>query len=76
MLGGKLGVLWEMCKWHIHDRFQWQMELICANSKRDSGTKFTRHVQNFAYNDPLNRKPIGFAQVNGKQPTVGTLKSH
>ena len=53
----------------------WQMELICANSKRDSGTKFTRHVQNFAYHVPLNCKPTGFAHVNGKKSTLGTLKS-
>ena len=69
-------VYYGRCASGIFTTVFWQMELICANSKRDSGTKFTRHVQNFAYHVPLNCKPTGFAHVNGKKPTVGTLKSH
>ena len=59
-------VYYGTCASSIFTTVFWQMELICANSKRDFGTKFTRHVQNFAYHVPLNHKPTGFAQVNGK----------
>ena len=64
------------CASGIFSTVFWQMELICANGNAIPGRNLLYIVQNFAYHDPLNRDPTGFAHANGKQPTVGTLKSH